>query len=55
MEVIEVAVDEFVVLTCKIISGSGKLATKWIIDGEEVKNGKINPNILACYYLLILL
>uniref|UniRef100_A0A0R3RPN6 Immunoglobulin I-set domain protein n=1 Tax=Elaeophora elaphi TaxID=1147741 RepID=A0A0R3RPN6_9BILA len=32
---IEVVVGEFVILTCKVLSGTGKLATKWIIDGQE--------------------
>lgn len=47
----EVVVGEFVILTCKVLSGTGKLATKWIIDGREVKNGQINPNILACFHI----
>lgn len=49
---IEAVVGEFVILTCKVLSGSGKLITKWIIDGEEVKNGQINPNILVFFFLL---
>ncbi|KAM3729054.1 Hemicentin-1 [Dirofilaria immitis] len=37
----EVVVDDFVILTCKILSGSGKLITKWIIDGQEVDDRRI--------------
>ncbi|VDO58688.1 unnamed protein product [Onchocerca flexuosa] len=46
----EVVVGDFVILTCKIVSGTGKLITKWIIDGQEVENGQISPNILVCFY-----
>lgn len=49
----EVVVGEFVILTCKLLSGAGKLTTKWVIDGREVESRQISPNILACHYITL--
>ncbi|CAG9531886.1 unnamed protein product [Cercopithifilaria johnstoni] len=38
---IEVVAGEFVILTCKILNDGGKLSTKWIIDGQEVDDRRI--------------
>ncbi|VDK37430.1 unnamed protein product [Gongylonema pulchrum] len=43
----DVVVGDFVILTCKVVSGTGKLTVKWIIDGREVENGQISPTVLV--------
>lgn len=47
----DVTVGDFVVLTCKIISGTGNITVKWFIDGNLVGNGQISPTVTVSFLL----
>uniref|UniRef100_A0A915PVG6 Ig-like domain-containing protein n=1 Tax=Setaria digitata TaxID=48799 RepID=A0A915PVG6_9BILA len=40
-------VGDFVILSCEVLSSTGKLVVKWMIDGRDVENGQVNSNILV--------
>lgn len=44
---LDVVVGDFVVLTCKVISGTGKINVKWVVDGRVVPNGLIRPTVFV--------
>jgi hypothetical protein len=43
----EVLVGDFVILTCKVISGTGKLNVHWVVDGQPVAFGQLSPTVLV--------
>uniref|UniRef100_A0A0M3IE08 Hemicentin-1 n=1 Tax=Ascaris lumbricoides TaxID=6252 RepID=A0A0M3IE08_ASCLU len=42
---LDVVVGDYIVLTCKVMSGTGTLSVKWLVDGKPVHNGPISPTV----------
>ncbi|VDK52867.1 unnamed protein product [Anisakis simplex] len=42
---LDINVGDFTVLTCEIVSGTGTLSVKWLVDGKAVRNGPVSPTV----------
>lgn len=47
LDEMEVLVGDFVILTCKVVSGTGKINVRWVVDGQPVSFGQLSPTVLV--------
>jgi hypothetical protein len=47
VDVLEVLVTDFVILTCKVVSGTGKINIRWMVDNQPVPFGQLSPTVLV--------